>query len=268
MKCVKCGATCINELNCPVCNADLSKMRTDTTYLLQQASLSRNFRSLAVSASYCITATVISIIFGLFSGMISISLPLLLTAIGIIIFSRAALTTDNYTVPTAPVNLASASVIIDAVTYAIYDAVCISICIGGKQTIDFLFNSLNDATGTDIVSEFITLAQSQGLTVNADLLYLSVYAVGIVGMFICSAMVIANFLELYFLSSLRSSIKSNEIKFRYLGIFNVVLLFKAIFSLIMLLFSAGISGMIIFGASAFMYFNAFKCGKSIKNALE
>lgn len=265
MKCVRCGAVCTENNSCPVCNADISRMKKDTSYLLQQLSLSRPFRALSVSAGYCITASIIGVIFGLFSGMVSIPISLILTAVGITVFAKTSQSLNVSPVSTAPINLFNVSVILEAVTYAIYDAVCIAICIGGRSTMEFLFNSLKEASGTDIVSDFLTLASEQGIPVTEELLYLSVYAVGLVGMFVCTAAVIANFLELFFLSSLKSSIKTNEVNFKFLGVFNGVMLFKGIFGLFMLLFSAGISSMITFAASAFLYFNAFKCGKSLKN---
>lgn len=267
MKCVKCGAICVNDKVCPVCGADISRMKNETSYLLKSLSASRPFRSLSASAGYCITATLISIIFSLQSGQISISLSLLLTVIGIILFSRSSHSSENFTVSPAPVNMFHASAIIDAVIYAIYEAICIAICIGGRKTVDFLFDSVREASGKDMVEEFIASASKQGLNISSDLLYLSVYLVGLVGMFVCGAMIVANFLELGFLSSLKRSVISNKIEFSGLGIFRAVMMFKAVFALFMLVFTANISTIFIFGATAFMYLNAFKCTSAIKNTL-
>ncbi len=265
MKCPRCNAPSFGNVICPRCGADLSLMRSDTAYLYSAAVQSRAFRAMRDASRLFLIIYAVSFVGVLFSGYFRPSVVSLLTAIGIYLLVGRFNRFGESAVPRAPFTFFTVSACINSVIMAFGTASCIGVCLGGKKTIEFLMSLVEKYSGMDMASEFVTVAESAGLSVSVDMFYTSLYFVCVIGMFVCAGQLLMSCIELMFFSSVKQSVNTNRPQLGLSGPFAVIMLIKGILSLFSLIFAVTIFDIALFSVTGYMYICAYKCMSAVNS---
>ena len=269
MKCVRCGTPAVREDRCPCCGADLVAMKENTFYLTGLVADSPLYAVLRTSAVIAIAVSVGVLVLGLLLGSISFSLPLFLAALGVLSLGKKQQPSEYLTeqASPAPARLFTASVLLNALSDALTEALCIAVCLGGRNVIDKLLTTLNDAYNTDFYAVYEDAMSQLQMTADKDQFYTAIYYAAVVLMFVFGVGLIANGVELAFLNSYRSSVKTGKVAFSMLRLFSVVLLIRAVFSFVLAL-SFSLTSLALYGATGFFYLAAYRLTKHVRLCLE
>lgn len=269
MKCVRCGAFCRDEGFCAYCGADLKRAKTDAAYLTDLAVASPSFRMLFSSARFALIANVCMAVVALFMNQILLPLPLLLSCVGILLLSRRLVSPQpDLPLSPAPGWFFTGSVLLRALSFALMEAVGISVCLGGRPVIERLIELYNQASGTDFYNLYNEALSPFGLSISLNDFYVAIYFAMVICMFIAGAGMILYGIGFMFFQSFRHMAKTNKVELPLLKLFTVTLLIIGIFNALLALFSADFFSLILYSTTAYLDISAFLCMRRIKAFLE
>ena len=268
MKCIRCNTPAVRDDRCPCCGADFGAMKENMFYLTDLAASSRQYASLRTAAIVLLIANGFLVLIGLLSGGISFSLPLLLTAIGVLLLGTKSDPSQYLSeqASPAPGRLFTASVILNALSDALTEALCIAVCIGGRDVIERILSLLEEAYGQNLLDSYNETMKEVGMQITEEQFYLAVYIAAIIGMFLCGAALVLSGVEVIFLHSYRTSVKTNKVAFSVLGLFSAVLLIRCIASFVTAM-GCSLVGLVLYGATGYFYLNAFLFVNHVKQGL-
>jgi len=271
MKCLRCGIPISDNDRCPCCGADSRALRENTFYLLDIATSSSAFASLHKAATVLLIVLLSVSLLSLLAGSVSVSLPTLLSAIGVLLLGKKP-TEEDYAsehLSPAPARLFTASAVIRLVTGAFSEAACIAVCLGGRNVIDSFLSYYESFTGVDFYESLEAMLAQTGTTVslNENAFYLALYFTAVFGMFLFAVNLTLNTLFLIFFRSYRASVKSGKLCLVLFGFFSVMLLVRAVISFLGV-FSFSLLSMIQCGVTGYFYLTAYLFTRRIRQALK